>query len=107
MTSALLGLALILAIASGAVALGALSRLLAARIVRPDAAAHRELTLADRVALGNALIARDLQPDDLHPVARTSPHGATPQGVPCGADGPVQRQDLALRYPAVAAHSLR
>ncbi|HEX7349796.1 hypothetical protein [Brachybacterium sp.] len=103
MTSALLGLALILLIALSAVVLGALSRLLAARILRRSPQAHRDLTVLDRIALGNELIARDLQPDSTHPVARTAPRDAGADWV----DGPLQRQDLALRHPEIASHALR
>jgi hypothetical protein len=103
MTSALLGLALILVIALVTVALGALSRLLAARIITPRDGRRTSLSPRDRLMLGNAIIARDLQPDSTHPVARTAPHGAEADWV----DGPLQRQDLAIRYPEVAAHALR
>ncbi|WP_193103816.1 hypothetical protein [Brachybacterium sp. FME24] len=118
MTSALLGLALILLIAIVAVLLGALTRLLAARIVasgvpRDGSGEHARrggrdrggvlLTPLDRIALGNEIIARDLRPDDTHPIARTAPRDARAGWV----DAPMQRQDLAVRYPEIAAHALR
>ncbi|MGP5716910.1 hypothetical protein ACTXO9_13615 [Brachybacterium tyrofermentans] len=103
MTSALIGLFLILLIAVVTVAVGALTRLLAARIVGPRSPADDPLTPLERIALGNEIIARDLQPDDTHPIARTASRDARPGW----ADGPVQRQDLAVRYPEIAAHALR
>lgn len=101
----LLGLSLILLIAVLAVALGALSRLLAARIVRPAPAAHRELTLVDRIMLGNELVVRDLQPDSTHPVARTASRDAraSREGI-TPAD---QELALAQRYYFVSSHGLR
>ncbi|MGP5640972.1 hypothetical protein ACTXPS_16205 [Brachybacterium tyrofermentans] len=103
MSSALIGLALILLIAVVTVALGALTRLLAARIVGPRSLSDAPLTPLERIALGNEIIARDLQPDDTHPIARTASRDARAGW----ADGPVQRQDLAVRYPEIAAHALR
>lgn len=103
MLSALIGLALILLIAVVTVTLGALTRLLAARIVAPRTAADAPLTPLERIALGNEIIARDLQPDDTHPIARTASRDARIGW----ADGPVQRQDLAVRFPEIAAHALR
>lgn len=103
MSSALIGLALILLIAVVTVALGALTRLLAARIVGPRSPFDAPLTPLERIALGNEIIARDLQPDDTHPIARTVSRDARAGW----ADGPVQRQDLAVRYPEIAAHALR
>ena len=103
MTSVLLGLALILLIALVTVALGSLTRLLAARIITPTPWRGTPLSPMDRIALGNEIIARDLQPDDTHPVARTAPRDAEAGWV----DGPMQRQDLAVRYPDIAAHALR
>ncbi|ATG53422.1 hypothetical protein CFK41_00500 [Brachybacterium ginsengisoli] len=108
MTSALIGLALILLIAVVTVALGALTRLLAARIIAPEAPADgRPLTPLERIALGNEIIARDLQPDDTHPVARTADRAADHGPATAYDDRPMLRQDLALRYPSIAAHSLR
>lgn len=103
MTSALIGLALIVLIALVTVVLGALTRLLAARIIAPREHGRALLSPLDRVALGNEIIARDLQPDDTHPVARTAPRDARTAWV----DGPPQRQDLAVRYPDIATHALR
>lgn len=103
MTSALLGLAVILLIALTSVALGALTRLLAARIVRSDTQEHRELTALERIALGNELIARDLEPDSTRPVARTAARDAQVHG----ADPALQEPDLALRYYFPATHALR
>lgn len=103
MLSVLIGLALILLIAVVTVALGAFARLLAARIVGPRSPADAPLTPLERIALGNEIIARDLQPDDTHPVVRTASRDARIGW----ADGPVQRQDLAVRYPEIAAHALR
>jgi hypothetical protein len=102
MTSALTGLALILLIAVVTVALGALARLLAARLVTPRAE-HSELSLAERVARGDALVARELRPDGVHPVARAVP----PTGEAPAAPGPEPRRDLAVHYPEIAAHALR
>ncbi|MGP9843719.1 hypothetical protein [Brachybacterium sp. 107] len=103
MLSALIGLAPILLIAVVTVALGALTRLLAARIVGPRSPVDAPLTPLERIALGNEIIARDLQPDGTHPVARSAARDARIGWV----DGPVQRQDLAVRYPEIAAHALR
>lgn len=103
MTSALIGLALIVLIALITVVLGALTRLLAARIIATRQHGHAPLSPLDRVALGNEIIARDLQPDDTHPVARTDPRNSQT----AWADGPLQRQDLTVRYPGIAAHALR
>lgn len=100
MTSALIGLALIVLIAVVTVALGALTRLLASRIVAPRELHDVPLTPLERLALGNEAIARDLQPDDVHPVARTAAREAEPRR----ADRPVQRQDLAVRHPELVAH---
>lgn len=103
MTSALLGLALILAIAAVTVALGALSRLLAARIVGPSTPGGAPLTPLDRIALGNELIARDLEPDSTHPVARTAAQDAR-----TGArEGSLQQLEPAQRYFFAAAHGLQ
>lgn len=107
MTSALIGLALILLIAFTAVALGAAARLLAARIIAPDEPADGPLTPLERIALGNEIIARDLQPDDTHPIARTADPAAGHGPAARYDDRPMQRQDLAVRYPTIAAHSLR
>ena len=108
MLSALIGLALIVLIAVLTVALGAAARLLAARIVGPRSPTDAPLTPLERIALGNEIIARDLQPDDTHPVARTAARDARTGWAGSGwADGPVQRQDLAARYPEIAAHALR
>lgn len=102
MTAALLGLLFIVLIALLAVALGSLTRVIAARIVTPREE-HERLSVAERIARGNALITRELRPDETHPVARTAER----------ADGAVTdpgrdpRQDLAVRYPEIAAHSLR
>lgn len=103
MTSALLGLAFIILIAVVTVALGALTRLLAARLVRTDPGEHRDLSIADRLALGNETIARDLQPDDLHPVARTA---ARDTGAEL-AHELMHRPELAVRHPRSAARALR
>lgn len=103
MTSALIGLLLILLIAAVTVALGALTRLLAARVVAPRELRDAPLTPRERIALGNEAIARDLQPDDIHPVART----ASSEAGAARAAHPVQHQDLALRHPEVAAYILR
>lgn len=103
MTSALLGLTFIVLIALVSVALGALTRLLAVRLVRADPCEHRDLTAADRIALGNEMIARDLQPDSIHPVARTAAHHT-------GADlihDLMHRPELAMRHPRSAARALR
>lgn len=106
MTAALLGLALIVLIAVVTVALGSLTRLLAARIVAPreerDGRA-RDLSLAERIALGDALIARDLRPDETHPVARLAPHDGEIPDVPEA----VARRDLAVQFPTIASHALR
>lgn len=108
MVSALIGIALILLIALGTVALGSLTRLLAARIAAPRALEEIPLTPLERIALGNEIIARDLQPDDIHPVARTAAPGALARGAHAdAANALVQRQDLAVRYPEIAAHALR
>lgn len=102
MTAALLGLALIVLIAVVTVALGSLSRLLAARIVTPREELERR-SASERIALGNSLITRELRPDGVHPVAGTAPR--------TGAAGPGPdrdpRQDLAVHYPVIAAHVLR
>lgn len=103
MTSALIGLALILLIAAATVALGMLSRLLAARIVGPSTRDDDPLTPLERLSLGNELIARDLQPDSTHPVARTAARDARVQG----GERSLQDPDLALRYCFPAAHALR
>lgn len=102
MTAALLGLLFIVLIALLAVALGSLTRLIAARIVTPREE-HERLSVAERIARGNALIARELRPDQTHPVARTA--DPAPRRVP--EPGPEPRQDLAVRFPEIAAHSLR
>lgn len=102
MTAALLGLALIVLIAVVTVALGSLSRLIAARIAAPREE-HEDLSGAERIALGNSLIARDLRPDATHPVARTAPHEGASADVP----GLAPRQDLAVHFPEIAAHALR
>lgn len=107
MTSALIGFALILLIAVVTVALGAATRLLAARIIAPDEPAHGPLTPLERLALGNEIIARDLQSDDTHPIARTSDRGPGHGPAAEYDDRPLPRQELALRYPTIAAHSLR
>lgn len=103
MLSALIGLFLIVLIAVLTVALGAAARLLAARIVGPRSPSDAPLTPLERIAMGNEIIARDLQPDDTHPIARTAARDARIGW----ADGPVQRQDLAVRFPEIAAHALR
>lgn len=102
MTAALLGLLFIVLIAVLAVALGSLTRLIAARIVTPREE-HERLSVAERIARGNALITRELRPDGTHPVARTAerPDGAAAE------PGREPRQDLAVRFPEIAAHSLR
>lgn len=102
MTAALLGLLFIVLIAVLAVALGSLTRLLAARIVTPREE-HERLSVAERIALGNALIARELRPDGTHPVARTAERTDGAAAEP----GREPRQDLAVRFPEIAAHSLR
>ena len=103
MTSALIGLTLIVLIAVVTVALGALTRLLASRIAAPRELDDAPLTPRERLAFGNEMIARDLQPDDVHPVARTAAHEAEPGRF----DRPVQRQDLAVRHPEIVAHMPR
>lgn len=103
MTSALIGLVLILVIAAVTVALGALSRLLAARIVGPSTRDDAPLTPLERLSLGNELIARDLQPDSTHPVARTAAREAHARS---GAGSP-QELELAQRYFFTATHGLR
>lgn len=102
MTAAFLGLLFIVLIAVLAVALGSLTRLLAARIVTPREE-HERLSVAERIALGNALIARELRPDGTHPVARTAERTDGAAAEP----GREPRQDLAVRFPEIAAHSLR
>lgn len=102
MTAAFLGLLFIVLIAVLAVALGSLPRLLAARIVTPREE-HERLSVAERIALGNALIARELRPDGTHPVARTAERTDGAAAEP----GREPRQDLAVRFPEIAAHSLR
>ena len=99
MTAAFLGLLFIVLIA---VALGSLTRLLAARIVTPREE-HERLSVAERIARGNALIARELRPDGTHPVARTAERTDGAAAEP----GREPRQDLAVRFPEIAAHSLR
>ncbi|AXK46487.1 hypothetical protein [Brachybacterium saurashtrense] len=106
MTAALLGLALIVLIAVAAVTLGALTRLLAVRLATPRAqrrAAEQDLSLAERIVLGNSYITRELRPDGTHPVARTAPK----TGVDVAGPGREPRQDLAVRFPDIAAHMLR
>lgn len=103
MLSALLGLALILVIAAVTVALGALSRLLAARIVGPGTRDGAPLTPLDRIALGNELIARDLQPDSTHPVARTAARDALPDA----RAEPTGQLEPAQRYFFAAPHGLQ
>lgn len=133
--TALVGLILIVLIVLAAVILGAGSRLLAARIAGADRlgaagaepagapaagsaepvgrsatkrpAPPRALSTLDRIALGNSLIARDLRPDDIHPVARTVERAAGQGPIAEHDDRPIQRQDLALLYPTVASHLLR
>lgn len=100
MTSALIGLALILLIAVVTVALGALTRLLASRALAPRELRDAPLTPLQRIALGNEAIARDLQPDDVHPVART----ASREADPARAHRPIRRQDLAVRHPELVAY---
>lgn len=117
MTSALIGFGFIVLIAATTAALGALTRLLTARVLVPgperSAAADREdggdrprpLHLGERLIGVEATIARELQPDDLHPVARSA--GAREQGPmnrPAGAD---PRLDLAASDPLAATHVLR
>ena len=102
MTAALLGLLFIVLIALLAVALGSLTRLIAARIVTPREE-HERLSVAERIARGNALIARELRPDGTHPVARTAERTDGAAAEP----GWEPRQDLAMRFPEIAAHSLR
>jgi len=102
MTAALLGLLFIVLIALLAVALGSLTRLIAARIVTP-CEEHERLSVAERIARGNALITRELRPDETHPVARTAERADGAVADP----GREPRQDLAVRYPEIAAHSLR
>ncbi|APX33428.1 hypothetical protein BH708_12650 [Brachybacterium sp. P6-10-X1] len=103
MSSALTGLVLILLIAVVTVALGALTRLLASRVVAPRELRDVPLTPRERIALGHEAIARDLQPDDVHPIARTASREAGAARAP----RPVEHQDLALRHPEIAAHVLR
>lgn len=107
MTSVLIGLALILLIAVVTVALGAATRLLAVRIIAPRQPADGPLTPLDRLALGNEIIARDLQPDDTHPVARTAERAAGHGPAAVHGEQPMPRQDMALRYPTITAHGLR
>mgnify|MGYP001124969921 CR=1 FL=1 len=102
MTAALLGLLFIVLIALLAVALGSLTRLIAARIVTPPEE-HERLSVAERIGRGNALIARELRPDGTHPVARTAERTDGAAAEP----GREPRQDLAVRFPEIAAHSLR
>ena len=102
MTAALLGLLFIVLIALLAVALGSLTRLIAARIVTPREE-HERLSVAERIARWNALIARELRPDGTHPVARTAERTDGAAAEP----GREPRQDLAVRLPEIAAHSLR
>lgn len=110
MTSVLIGLALLLALVVATVALGALTRLLAAWIAGPSGRASRHeggceeppITVLARIALGNELIARDLQPDATHPVART----ADPEPRPVRTDGEAAERELARRYFFVATHRL-
>ena len=102
MTAALLGLLFIVLIALLAVALGSLTRLIAARIVTPREE-HERLSVAERIARGNALIARELRPSGTHPVARTAERTDGAAAEP----GWEPRQDLAVRFPEIAAHSLR
>ena len=104
MNAALLGLALIVLIAVVTVALGSLTRLLAARIATPrEERRGRDLSIAERIALGDELIARDLLPDETHPVARLAPHDGEVPDVPETAP----HQDLAARFPTIASHALR
>lgn len=102
MTAALLGLALILLIAVLAVALGALARLLAVRIATPPER-RAGLSVTERIALGDSFVARDLSPDETHPIARTA------ECTDRVADEPAAepRQDLAVRFPSIASHALR
>lgn len=102
MTAALLGLLFIVLIALLAVALGSLTRLIATRIVTPREE-HERLSVAERIARGNALIVRELRPDGTHPVARTAERTDGAAAEP----GREPRQDLAVRFPEIAAHSLR
>ena len=109
MTAALLGLALIVLIAVLAVALGSLTRLLAVRLATPRderRARDRDLSVAERIALGNSLIARDLRPDGTHPVARTAEQAERADEA-AAASETAPRQDLAVHYPTIAAHALR
>lgn len=103
MTSALLGLAVILLIAVVTTALGALTRVLAARLLGPSTPEHRDLTVADRLLLGDERIVRDLQPDSLHPVARTAAHETGAEL----AHELLHRPEVALRHPAGPAGALR
>ena len=107
MTSALTGLVLLLAIVVLTVALGALTRLLAAWIAAPRGSARGPrgsvpATALERIAVGSALIARDLRPDSTHPVARTAEPGARPDRA---AEEAAQRE-LARRYFFAATHRL-
>lgn len=107
MTSALTGLALIVLIAAVTVALGALTRLLAARIITPRSLESTPLTPLERIALGNEAIARDLQPDDTHPVARTAAQMAAGDAWEIRGDGSAPEPELAHRYFFAATHGLR
>lgn len=107
MTSALTGSALILLIAVVTVALGAFTRLLAARIIAPRSLESVPLTPLERIALGNEAIARDLQPDDTHPVARTAARPAVGAAGTVSGDGSAQEPELAHRYFFAATHGLR
>lgn len=109
MTSALTGIVLLLAIVVLTVALGALTRLLAAWIAAPRGRGSARgprgsvpATALDRIAVGNALIARDLHPDSTHPVARTAEPGACPDRA---AEEAAQRE-LTQRYFFAATHRL-
>lgn len=103
MTSALIGLALILLISVVTVALGALSRLLASWIAGPSTRADGPLTPLERVTLGNELIVHDLEPDSVHPVART----AARDGWSVSGGGSRRELERDHLYFFAATHGLR
>ncbi|MFC7376662.1 hypothetical protein ACFQRD_15440 [Brachybacterium sp. GCM10030268] len=105
MTSALIGIGLILLIALITAVLGTVTRLLAGGIDGPDASRGAPLTLTERIARGDERIARDLRPDETHPVARTAERDATTRAV--AAFGPDSRQELAVRHPEIVVPTLR
>lgn len=72
MTSAFIGIGLILLIAVVTVVLGGLTRLIAGSLGGPGTRRGAAVPLSERIGRGNGMIARDLRPDETHPVARTA-----------------------------------